>query len=39
MESLDFNANFCTYILINNTGLDILDVLLTDQREVGLKNN
>ena len=39
MESLGFNANFCTYILINNTGLDILDVLLIDQREVGLKNN
>ena len=39
MESLVFNASFITYVLINNTGLDILDVLLIDQSEVRLKNN
>ena len=33
-----FNANFCTYILMDNAGLGILDVVVIDKREVGLKS-
>ena len=38
MDSPGFNANFCTYVLMNNTRLDILDVVVIDKREVGLKS-
>ena len=38
MDSPGFNANFCTYVLMNNAGLDILDVVVINKREVGLKS-
>ena len=38
MDSPGFNANFCTYVLMNNAGLGILDVVVIDEREVGLKS-
>ena len=38
MDSPGFNANFCTYVLMNNAGLGILDVVIIDKREVGLKS-
>ena len=38
MDSPGFNANFCTYVLMNNAGLGILDVVVIDKREVGLKS-
>ena len=38
MDSPGFNANFCTYVLMNSAGLGILDVVIIDKREVGLKS-
>ena len=38
MDSPGFNANFCTYVLMNNDSLDILDMVVVDKREVGLKS-
>ena len=38
MDSPGFNANFCTYVLMNNAGLGILDVVIIDKRKVGLKS-
>ena len=38
MDSPGFNANFCTYDLMNNAELGILDVVVIDKREVGLKS-
>ena len=38
MDSPGFNANFCTYVLMNNAGLGILDLVVIDKREVGLKS-
>ena len=38
MDSPAFNANFCTCVLMNNDSLDILDMIVVDKREVGLKS-
>ena len=38
IDSTGFNGNFCTYVLMNNTGLGILNVVVIDKREVGLKS-
>ena len=38
MDSPGFNANFCTYDLMNNAELGILDVVVIDKKEVGLKS-
>ena len=38
MDSPGFNANFCTYVLMNNDILDIFDMVVVDKREVGLKS-
>ena len=38
MDSPGFNANFCTYVLMNNDSLDILDMVVVNKREVALKS-
>ena len=38
MDSPGFNANFYPYVLINNNDLDILDMAVVHEREMGLKS-
>ena len=38
MDSPGLNANFCTYVLMNNGNLDILDMAVVHEREMGLKS-
>ena len=38
MDGPGFNANFCTYVLMNNDSLDILDMVVVEKREVALKS-
>ena len=38
MDSPGFSANFCTYVLMNNAGLGVLDAVVIYKREVGLKS-
>ena len=38
MDSPGFNDNFCSYVLMNNAGLDILDVVVIGKGKVKLKS-
>ena len=38
MDSSGFNASFCTYVLMSNARLGILDVVIIDKKEVELKS-
>ena len=38
MDNASFNDNLSTYVLMNKIGMGILEMVVIDKREVGLKN-
>ena len=38
MDSPGFNVNFCAYVLMNNPGLGILNLVAVGKREVGSRS-